>query len=235
VRRILAILGVAGSFGVLTSPAFGAVTIGQTFAPINGCGASTFVQSASPSDQYAAPTPGVITSWSYQAGTSPPSELRLKVARAAGGDDFLVVGESDFVAPLPGVLRTYPARVQVQAGDVIGFYQSQNVACDKAQTGYSDHYRPSEDPAPGSTPLLFQPEPNAQLDIAATLEPDADNDGYGDETQDQCPTDASTHGSCPVPSTPTPTPKARKCKKHKKKHRSGAVVAKKKCKKKHHH
>jgi hypothetical protein len=36
------------------------------------------------------------------------------------------------------------------------------------------------------------------LDLSATLEPDADHDGFGDETQDQCPTNASTQGACPV-------------------------------------
>jgi hypothetical protein len=35
-----------------------------------------------------------------------------------------------------------------------------------------------------------------ELNVQATIEPDADNDGFGDETQDQCPTQASTHGPC---------------------------------------
>jgi hypothetical protein len=71
--------------------------------------------------------------------------------------------------------------------------------------------------------------------LSGTIEPDADHDGYGDETQDQCPTDATTQAACPAststaaatttPST-TPPPK-RKCKK--KKHRAAAVA--KKCKK----
>jgi hypothetical protein len=33
--------------------------------------------------------------------------------------------------------------------------------------------------------------------VNADVEPDADRDGFGDETQDQCPTNASTQGSCP--------------------------------------
>jgi hypothetical protein len=52
--------------------------------------------------------------------------------------------------------------------------------------------------------------------------------GFGDETQDQCPSVATTQGTCPT-ATPAVTPK-KKCKK--KKHRShSASVAKKKCKK----
>ena len=32
----------------------------------------------------------------------------------------------------------------------------------------------------------------------ADIEPDADRDGYGDETQDLCSSDASTQGACPA-------------------------------------
>jgi hypothetical protein len=31
-----------------------------------------------------------------------------------------------------------------------------------------------------------------------TVEADADRDGYGDETQDRCPTNSSIQGACPV-------------------------------------
>ena len=48
--------------------------------------------------------------------------------------------------------------------------------------------------------------------VQGTVETDADHDGYGDDTQDQCPTDASTHGPCPT-STPAPPPHRKKCKK----------------------
>ena len=37
--------------------------------------------------------------------------------------------------------------------------------------------------------------PNELL-VAATIEPDADSDGFGDETQDQCPSQATTQGAC---------------------------------------
>jgi uncharacterized repeat protein (TIGR01451 family) len=36
----------------------------------------------------------------------------------------------------------------------------------------------------------------ARVDAEATIEPDADGDGFGDESQDQCPTDPSTQGTC---------------------------------------
>jgi hypothetical protein len=38
-----------------------------------------------------------------------------------------------------------------------------------------------------------------RLNLIATLEPDADHDGYGDETQDGCPGDRADHGPCTAP------------------------------------
>jgi hypothetical protein len=35
------------------------------------------------------------------------------------------------------------------------------------------------------------------MNLALNIEPDADQDGYGDETQDACPTDPSTQAACP--------------------------------------
>jgi hypothetical protein len=68
--------------------------------------------------------------------------------------------------------------------------------------------------------------------ISGTIEADADGDGFGDDTQDQCPTNASTQAPCPT-TTPVvaPPPHKKKCKK---KHRSADAVVAKKCKKKHH-
>ena len=74
---------------------------------------------------------------------------------------------------------------------------------------------------------------NLQVLVQGTIETDADHDGYGDDTQDQCPTDASTHGPCSTTTSTTPPPHKKKCKK-KKKHRSADAVIAKKCKKKHH-
>jgi hypothetical protein len=39
-------------------------------------------------------------------------------------------------------------------------------------------------------------EPTGELLVQGTIEPDADGDGFGDETQDQCPSQATTQGPC---------------------------------------
>ena len=40
---------------------------------------------------------------------------------------------------------------------------------------------------------------SGELLVNADIEPDADHDGYGNETQDRCPTDATAQGTCPPP------------------------------------
>ena len=81
--------------------------------------------------------------------------------------------------------------------------------------------------APGETFLLFGGDladgdsdvftldtGGFRVNIFAVLESDADHDGFGDETQDQCPTNASTQGPCPVaPVTPVTTVKRRSARK----------------------
>jgi hypothetical protein len=44
-----------------------------------------------------------------------------------------------------------------------------------------------------------------ELLVAASIEPDADGDGFGDETQDACPSQAGTQGQC-VSNPPPPPP-----------------------------
>jgi hypothetical protein len=69
---------------------------------------------------------------------------------------------------------------------------------------------------------------NAIMLANADIEPDADRDGFGDETQDACPINAATQGACPA----VPI-KRKKCKKRKK-HHSAAAAKKKRCKRKKH-
>ena len=54
-----------------------------------------------------APSGGVITSWSFHAGATAPTLLKFKVARPAGVNIFMIVGESPPKTPTAGVLNTY--------------------------------------------------------------------------------------------------------------------------------
>lgn len=141
----------------------------------------------------------MITSWSHLAGANPPI-LKLKVGRPLGGDSFRIVGDSPFKTPVPGQLSTYTdVRIPVAAGDVIGAYYDTDGLCGLSVAGYGFH-RAAGDPPAGNTVTLGS-FTGLQLDISATLEPDADGDGFGDETQDGCPTDATKQLDCYPPET----------------------------------
>src|SRR5262249_54409380 len=118
-------LGAIVATGLVVTPssASGAITIGATLPNPDICSpdARTLVQSTSPGGQYAAPSDGVITSWSYQA-VLPPAALKFKVARFLGGNQFMIVGEGGFEHPVANMLNTYPVRIPVQANDIIGVY-----------------------------------------------------------------------------------------------------------------
>jgi hypothetical protein len=162
----------------------------------------------------AVPAAGVITSWGMNVssaiapGVSDP--VTLKVLRLNPAvKTAQVIGESSAQATTGA--NTFGVRIPVQAGDKIGV----------ASTGGS--FLVCEEPSPGAVlgailgnpatgsiaTYIEVPETKGRLGLFATVEPDADGDGYGDETQDQCPTDASTHGPCPVPqaapASPAPT------------------------------
>jgi hypothetical protein len=195
---------------VAPSGASAATTIGQTFDPYSlvsegvECPSDfTRLQSVSPGAAYAAPSAGVITRWSFEADPVTTSgNIKFKVARPApgadftGDADFTVIGESEFVMPALGELNTYPIRIPVQAGDVIGTYTATTEPCARQQLGYALHFK-EDDVLPGST-TTFMRDPANQVDVSAILEPDCDNDGLGDETQD---TNLST---CAGPAGPAP-------------------------------
>jgi hypothetical protein len=183
-------------------PAAAATPIGTTFAPTRNCGGVTLLQSLSPGAQYAVPAPGVITSWSVQAAGF-NAGIKFKVGRPVSTNVFTIIGESDLKTPTAGVLNTYTdIRVPVQTGDVIGAYYVGPSDCGRTVAigaGYRFHTRPGDVPVGSSPSWGFASD--LQLDIAAVVEPDADGDGFGDETQDQCPTDASKQNECVAPET----------------------------------
>jgi hypothetical protein len=165
-----------------------ATQIGQTFQPTNTCSPRTRLQTGSPNAQYAAPSAGVITSWSLQSSSAAgESPVKLKAARAAGGDNFTIVGESEFrLIPDADQLNTFPVRIPVLAGDVIGLstQPASIFLCSRTAAGYTVGESPfAEDTALGAT-STFTPVPSLQLGVSAVLEPDCDSDGFGDETQD---------------------------------------------------
>jgi hypothetical protein len=168
------------------SSAGAATQVGGTFTPNTNCNLATYVHLGEPDGSYAVPSPGVITSWSFQAAATTPT-LKFKLARPAGGDDYTIVGESAAQPTASNVLNAFPTRIPAQPGDVIGFHVSAPGNCRLFGAGSAGFttgfYAGIDDPAVGSV-KSFGPLSGQRLDVSAILEPDADCDGFGDESQD---------------------------------------------------
>lgn len=205
VRRF--VVGVSASFLLLAAPTAGASqTVGEDFVVSGGaCGTPLSnpymaVQTGSPGNSYAAPFDGVLTSW--KAETNAWGTATLKVVRLGSGTSFTVLAQDGPRASGP---TSYPIRVPVRQGDVLGLFFPAQTQCpggDSAPSTYSYGTVVGDvAPGPGSFGLTAQ---SFKFPVTAQIEHDADGDGYGDETQDGCPTDATTQGPCPVPDTTPP-------------------------------
>jgi hypothetical protein len=146
----------------------------------------------------AIPAPGVITGWRINAAPFAKHEVQyLKVMRPLEiPDTFATVGESQAaLVNHPGV-NAFPARIAVGAGDHLGVFGTPGTYF--CATGETDDIRGlAEGNPPIGTRASFITSPGAQVALAATVEPDSDGDGYGDETQDRCPQSASLQDVCP--------------------------------------
>jgi hypothetical protein len=194
-KRTLALVIAVGLLGLVgTSSALAATQIGQTFSPTIANSNTTVIQSGAvpPAPSYTVPFAGVITSWNFERveGSALSPQLKLKVARPAGGNMFTVVGEDGPRTPVVG-LNTFSARIAVQPGDVIGLHvgvAGHYIRAIGGMAGLAYGYHTfSGDPPQGSTTAFSGPFTGTQVDVSASVEADADNDGFGDETQDSCP------------------------------------------------
>jgi hypothetical protein len=125
--------------------------------------------------------------------------MKFKVFRpsgAAGG--YSVIAESPLINVTGGGIQSFPFRLTVQPGDVIGLYSDSNAGlCGRFTTSFSDAFGfvNVDDVAPGDI-RTYSPGVLFRFDVAASVEPDADGDGFGDITQDACPTDPARQ-ACP--------------------------------------
>jgi hypothetical protein len=214
---------------------------GMTGAPCGFIGRVTTAGASEPTS----PSSGVLTAVRVRT-TGAALTLTVRVLRDTGtADTYLNVGPQISVpvtadATADGHLTGVTGlRHLIQAGDHlgIGFTNPATYFVASAFSGSSACSFLAADHPP-DTNATYNPAGCGGREplVGGTVEADADHDGFGDESQDQCPSNASTQGPCPTTTpaptpAPTPTPK-KKCKKKKKKHRSvPASAAKKKCKK----
>ena len=177
---------------------------------------------------------GVITRWKHRGDAVGPGSGRLQVWRppeAEGSDEFRLIGRSAVETFDLGVVNEFETRIPVIAGTVLGLrattpmagcaFTAPIIGADVMTSSAVD-----TDPLPGDNRLLFSnPAVAYRVNVVATLEPDADSDGFGDETQDACPTDRVTQAPCPAPADTDP-PETKITKKPKRKIKTTKRTAK---------
>ena len=198
-----AAIAAALALTVLGVPAAdGAVVIGQTAPGATIlCGTGNSAQSTEAgAPSYVIPSPGVITAWQHKPDPS-GGDGRLLVWRGPPVSPLTLVGRSAVATFAGDQLQSFPTRVRVSAGDVLGLrVHSMNAGC-TFFTGAGDTAIArggAQDIAPGESMMTTSTLPNQRVNVSATLEPDVDGDGYGDETQDSCPTIGTELSPCPI-------------------------------------
>lgn len=124
---------------------------------------------------YAAPSAGVITSWSTYAAEGAGQQLSFKVFRPYGPGKFTVVAKDGPRSLAPGVVNTFKVSIPVTAGDLIGDQDANADDVPNAclfETGNSADITLEEegDVAPGSQFSTFE-NPGALPNVTATLLP----------------------------------------------------------------
>lgn len=170
---------------------------GLTGSSCDGC---SFIQLADDgSASYAITSAGVLTSFSVREGTgfAGTNQVSLQVWRSAPGGAYQLVAESPprLLFGAANIEIEHSANLPVLPGDKIGLrttiggntaaYYSTSTSGDVA--GLVNAANVGDSVTPGETT-------DVRVNVAAKFELDADNDGFGDETQDNCLGDGA-HGN----------------------------------------
>jgi hypothetical protein len=197
----------------LAERAGAATTVGYSTAALvpgtlNVCSAGiqcTYIQRTGSSDIYIAPVDGVIVRWRLASGSS-GSPVRLRVLRRSGAAppfSYTGAGTSGFRTATGGVVDVFEnEHLPIAAGNIIGVDNSTSALLfGNSASAEADYFTPYlGDGAP-----LAQPTegPNRRIELNADIEPDADGDAYGDETQDGCPANPARQAPpCAQPAGP---------------------------------
>jgi hypothetical protein len=180
---------------------------------LGSCTIASFIHPSDPEgDPYSggAPTDGVITKFRIRAfaeggtGTATATFRVADVERPNPGDEDSALATAGPAGPMVTVNEDSEApilevngRLPVRTGQHLAVDASPNMWVTYNNSGdkYSYLFAP---PLVDGAGKRGSNESTGELLVAATIEPDADGDGFGDETQDGCPTQAVSQGACDV-------------------------------------
>jgi hypothetical protein len=173
------------SLGASASPAGAAVTIGEVADPYSGpddyCteGYDWVQPAVTGGNSYVVPAiPGIasltLTSWTTWAGPEPNEQMTMKVFRAAPGqpNTYQAVGHAGPQTLTPGGTagNTFPANIQVKAGDLLGLHASTRDWCLFLVPGETNLYYHGDIADNGSAPFTVYTF-GQRLDIQAVVSP----------------------------------------------------------------
>jgi hypothetical protein len=194
-----------------TGSLFGSNLQGEFAAKPIPCSSSClYLQTALGGASTIATSPGVIVRWRVLNGNTGNYRMYvLKDNPEGSGGAFLayrILGssESEHVeAPLASAISktsSFATRVPLPVGAYIGVaVPGGNLPGFQSSAGGQAKYSRVETPAtPGATGVVGESH-NGVILYDADVEPDVDADGYGDVSQDSCPSSAAVHeGPCPA-------------------------------------
>jgi hypothetical protein len=207
-RFVISVLAAAGLFSP-APPAHAAVTIGSDLsqAPLNATcavAACTTTSLSHPTAQLTSPIDGVVVRWRL-SHDSAGGQVRLEVIRPASGGAFTGVntGATESVTGLPTGITPFPTRQPIASGDRIALDILSNASslavASAAQPGVTfARWIPPLAGGETRAPTFTQPD-NIEVLINADIEPDADCDGLGDETQDPAVAGGCLPAAAPLP------------------------------------
>ena len=184
---------------------------GECQALTTPCTLASFIVPTDPNgDPFSggAPTDGVITKFRIRGfgGNGAPASVTFRLAdltvdpnnnssalaTAAGTGPTVTIPADTGGGDTP--ILEFPGRVPVKKGDHLAIDGTNvNATYNSSGDKFGYLFAPplvAGQGARGSTSVT------GELLVQAVIEPDADHDGFGDETQDQCPTQATTQGPC---------------------------------------
>lgn len=146
---------------------------------------------------------GVVVRWRIRISSSPFTTALTVTPRIFNGNTAVSSGTST-VVPLPGGTYTFGSRVPIAAGNYFGLDLAPTalggvgnvvMVLQSSGLGASHFWTPRLNDGQTDPPLTLN---DREYLYNADIEPDADGDRFGDESQDACPADSTTQvAPCP--------------------------------------
>jgi hypothetical protein len=193
---------------------------------------NTNIYLANTAGTVASPIDGVLVAWAFKTMPVAPGTamkpIHARIIEPVGSQWRGGPATADIVPATSGGVQSHPTRLPIHQGDHLGvdysgFAYSPPMFADNI-FGAVMKLRAPQFPA-GGPPQTFAGNHDWQVFLRGTVEPDADGDGFGDETQDKCPGVVGPNAGC------QPAKTKKKCKRKKKRRSKQAAAAKKKEKK----